>query len=334
MSGTVLVTGGAGYIGAHACKALAQAGYLPVTYDNLFNGHEWAVKWGPLERGDVLDRQRLDQVIRRHRPNVIMHFAALAYVGESVTDPGLYYRNNVIGSLTLLEAMRDHQIRQIVFSSTCATYGSPDQLPITEETPQRPLNPYGASKLMVEQMLADFKRAHRIDWTALRYFNAAGADPDNDIGEVHSPETHLIPLVLDAASGKRRNLTIFGTDYDTPDGTCVRDYVHVADLAEAHVRALQAFEGGHSGPFNLGNGNGFSVREVIEAAKMVTGVEVPIIMGQRRPGDPATLISDASLARAVLGWRPRISRLEDIIATAWAWHQMRASAEKDQLRGQ
>jgi UDP-arabinose 4-epimerase len=328
MTGTVLVTGGAGYVGSHACKALAQAGYLPVTYDNLSNGHEWAVRWGPLERGDVLDRGRLERVIARYKPTAIMHFAAFAYVGDSVIDPGRYYSNNVGGSLTLLEAMRDNDIRQIVFSSTCATYGSPDETPITEETPQRPINPYGASKLMVERMLADFKSAHGIDWTALRYFNAAGADPDNEIGELHTPETHLIPLVLAAASGPGHKLKIFGTDYDTPDGTCVRDYIHVADLAEAHVRALEAFGRGHSGPFNLGNGIGFSVREVIEAVKVVTGLEVPTIAGQRRHGDPATLVSDASRALALLGWRPRISRIEDIIRTAWDWHKVSERCQK------
>ena len=322
MTGTVLVTGGAGFIGSHACKALARAGYQPVAYDNLAYGHDWAVKWGPLERGDILDRARLDEVIETHRPEAVLHFAAFAYVGESVTDPGKYYRNNVGGSLTLLEAMRDHGLGRIVFSSTCATYGIPDTVPIGEDTPQRPINPYGASKLMVERMLNDFGAAHAIAWTALRYFNAAGADPDNQIGEDHDPETHLIPLLLDAASGRRGSVTVFGGDYATPDGTCVRDYIHVSDLAEAHVLALAALDrGGESGPYNLGNGRGFSVREVVAAVEAVTGLTVPVVMGPRRAGDPAALVGDAARARDSLGWRPRIGALEDIIRTAWAWHQ-------------
>lgn len=320
--GSVLVTGGAGFIGSHACKALAKAGYLPVSYDNLVHGHEWAVKWGPLELGDILDRARLDQVMDKYRPRAILHFAAFAYVGQSVTDPGRYYHNNVVGSLTLLEAMRDHKVEQIVLSSTCATYGPPDVLPILEHSPQRPINPYGASKVMVERMLADFGEAHQLRWTALRYFNAAGADPDGEIGEDHDPETHLIPLVLDAASGRRAHVTIFGTDYDTPDGTCIRDYIHVADLADAHVRALEALESAApSRAYNLGNGQGFSVRKVVETVERVTGLEVPVRIGDRRAGDPAALVSDASKARSDLGWQPRIPDLDDIVRTAWAWHQ-------------
>ncbi len=318
----MIVTGGAGYIGSHTCKALAGAGYLPVAYDNFCYGHEWAVKWGPLERGDILDRTRLDEVFEQYRPDAIIHFAAFAYVNESVTDPGKYYRNNVAGSLNLLQAMQDWGIPWIVFSSTCATYGSPDQLPISEEAPQRPVNPYGASKLMVERMLADFQNAYGIVWTALRYFNAAGADPDNEIGEDHDPETHLLPLVLDAACGRRPSVTIFGTDYDTPDGTCIRDYIHVSDLANAHVLALQAIERGvPSGACNLGNGRGFSVREVIAAVERVSGLTVPTILGERRIGDPAALVSDASKARKTLGWQPKISELDEIVRTAWAWHQ-------------
>jgi UDP-arabinose 4-epimerase len=321
-SRTVLVTGGAGYIGAHACKALAGAGYLPVTYDNLVYGHERAVRWGPLERGDILDRARLDEVIGRYRPTAIMHFAAFAYVGESVTDPGKYYRNNVMGSLTLLEAARDHGIGRFVFSSTCATYGMPDRLPIAEDTPQHPINPYGASKLMVERMLADFGAAHGLRSIALRYFNAAGADPDGEIGESHDPETHLVPLVLDAASGRRPHITIFGTDYDTPDGTCIRDYIHVTDLADAHVKALQALEAcAPSSAYNLGNGQGYSVREVISAVERVTALAVPCVLGARRPGDPAALISDATRARDELDWQPRLADLDEIIRTAWGWHQ-------------
>lgn len=319
---TVLVTGGAGYIGSHACKALSKAGYLPVTYDNFVYGHEWAVKWGPLEHGDILDRARLDEVIARYKPQAIMHFAAFAYVGESVTNPGKYHRNNVAGSLNLLEAVRDHGIGNFVFSSTCATYGIPERSPIVEETPQHPINPYGASKLMVERMLADFDRAHGLKSMVLRYFNAAGADPENEIGEDHDPETHLIPLVLDAATGRKQNITVFGTDYDTPDGTCIRDYIHVSDLADAHVKALDAlFGGASSSALNIGNGRGFSVREVILAAERATGLNIPVIFGTRRPGDPATLVSDATKAHDVLGWEPQIKELDEILTTAWAWHQ-------------
>ena len=317
----VLVTGGAGYIGSHACKALAAVGLTPVVYDNLVYGHEWAVKWGPLERGDINDRARLDEVIRLYRPEAILHFAAYAYVGESVTAPGKYYRNNVAGTLTLLEAMRDHAIRHIVFSSTCATYGIPGALPITETTPQRPINPYGQSKLMVEQILSDFARAHEIGWTALRYFNAAGADPDTEIGESHDPETHLIPLVFDAAFGLREAITIHGTDYDTPDGTCIRDYVHVSDLADAHVKALSALRSGAaSGAFNLGTDRGHSVRAVIRAVEQATGRSVPVIEGPRREGDPATLVADASRARSLLNWMPRFIELAEIVETAGHWH--------------
>lgn len=313
----VLVTGGAGYIGSHACKALAGAGAVPVVYDSLVFGHEWAVKWGPLECGDIQDRDRLDAVIRQYRPEAVMHFAAFAYVGESVTDPGKYYRNNVAGTLTLLEAMRDNGISSIVFSSSCATYGIPQALPITEATPQNPINPYGRSKLMGEQMLADFSRAHKIGWTALRYFNAAGADPAAGIGECHTPETHLIPLVLDAAYGVREAITICGTDYDTADGTCVRDYVHVSDLADAHVRSLAALkDGGASGAFNLGTNRGYSVREIISAVE-----RVPVVEGPRREGDPAVLVADAARARAELGWKPSHSELSRIIETAAEWHQ-------------
>ncbi|MGE3914226.1 MAG: UDP-glucose 4-epimerase GalE [Hyphomicrobiaceae bacterium] len=326
----ILVTGGAGYIGSHACKALARAGYLPVTYDSLVYGHDWAVKWGPFERGDILDRGRLDEVIAAYKPAAIMHFAAFAYVGESVSDPGKYYRNNVVGSLNLLETARDHGIEQFIFSSTCATYGIPDRLPITEDTPQRPINPYGASKLMVERMLADFGAAHDLRSIVLRYFNAAGADPDNEIGEDHAPETHLVPLVLDAASGRRPHITVFGTDYNTPDGTCIRDYIHVTDLANAHVKALLALESGHrSDVYNLGNERGFSVLEVISGVEKATGLKVPVQRGARRAGDPAALISDAAKARDGLGWQPHITGLDEIVRTAWGWHQKAPSIPRD-----
>lgn len=322
----VLVTGGAGYIGSHGCKALADAGAMPITYDNLVYGHEWAVKWGPLERGDILDRNQLDAVIRKYRPQAVVHFAAFAYVGESVADPGKYYRNNFAGTLTILEAMRDHGIADIVFSSTCATYGAPMTLPITEGTPQVPISPYGRSKLWVEQMLADFSRAHGVSWTALRYFNAAGADIDAGIGESHDPETHLIPLALDAARGMGKAVSIFGTDCDTPDGTCIRDYVHVSDLANAHVLALGALKsGGASGAFNLGTDRGHSVREVIAAVERAAGRKVPVVDSARRDGDPAVLVADASRARSELGWVPRHVELAEIVQSAARWHGRSAS---------
>jgi UDP-arabinose 4-epimerase len=318
----ILVTGGAGYIGSHACKALSKAGYRPIAYDNLSFGHEWAAKWGPLERGDILDRSRLDEVLEQYSPIAVMHFAAFTYVGESVVDPGKYYRNNVAGSLTLLEAMRDRNIDTIIFSSTCATYGIPESVPLREDAPQRPINPYGASKLMVERMIQDFAVAHELKFAMLRYFNASGADPDNQIGEDHNPETHLIPLALDAAAGRRPSLTVFGSDYDTPDGTCVRDYIHVTDLAAAHICALGALKGGRaSAAYNLGNGLGASVNEVIQTAERITGLPIPVVRGGRRPGDPAKLITDSSKAHAELGWVPAITDLGQIIATAWAWHQ-------------
>ena len=319
---TALVTGGAGYIGSHSCKALRRAGYHPVVLDNLQHGHERAVKWAPWRRGDILDKTRLDEVFATYSPEAVIHFAAYAYVGEFVTDPGKYYRNHFVGTLTLLEVMRDHGVDKIVFSSSCATYGNPDVLPIREKTPQSPINPYAASKAMAERVLADFGTAHGLKATVLRYFNAAGADPDNEIGELHDPETHLIPLLLDAASGGRMNVTVFGTDYPTDDGTCVRDYIHVSDLAEAHVKALRRLlDGGRSSIYNLGNGRGFSVKEVIDAVERVTGLTVPVVFGDRRPGDPAALISDASKARDELGWRPQFAGIDEIVRTAWAWHR-------------
>jgi UDP-arabinose 4-epimerase len=319
---TVLVTGGAGYIGSHACQALAAAGYLPVTFDNLVHGHRWAVRWGPLVEGDITDRAALDAAFGQFKPAAVMHFAAFAYVGESVLQPGKYYRNNVGGSLTLLEAMRDWRIDQLVFSSSCATYGVPQAVPIAESHPQHPVNPYGASKLMVEQMLRDFAVAHRLRSMVLRYFNAAGAGASGEIGEAHDPETHLIPLALDAAAGSRPHVTIFGDQYPTPDGTCVRDYIHVADLAQAHLLALQALEkGAAEGVYNLGNGNGFSVREVIEVVQAVTGRAVPVRVGPPRAGDPPRLVADATRIRGELGWQPRHPDLPSIVQSAWRWHQ-------------
>ena len=323
----VLVTGGAGYVGSHACKALAASGYLPVTYDNLVHGHDWAVKWGPLETGDVLDAGRLQQVIRQYRPEAVLHFAAFAYVGESVLDPAKYYRNNVLGTLSLLDAMRAEQVSEIVFSSTCATYGVPERIPIPEDSPQHPINPYGASKLMVERILADYGAGYGLKSVSLRYFNAAGADPDGEIGEDHSPETHLIPLVLDAASGARPHITVFGEDYDTPDGTCIRDYVHVSDIAEAHVLALKKLREGNASPaYNLGTGTGVSVAEIIAAARTVTGREIPVIHGARRAGDPARLVADPSRAVRDLGWQPRSSDIADVIGTASRWSLQRRNS--------
>jgi UDP-arabinose 4-epimerase len=318
----ILVTGGAGYIGSHACKALAAAGYTPVTFDNLAFGHAWAVRWGPLVQGDILDRSALDRAIEQFKPRAVMHFAAFAYVGESVMNPGKYYRNNVAGTLTLLEAMRDHGVQQLVFSSTCAVYGNPQSTPISESHPCQPVNPYGASKWMVERMLADFGGAHGLRSISLRYFNAAGADPAGDIGESHDPETHLVPLALDAARGGRADITIFGDDYPNRDGTCIRDYIHVCDLAEAHLLALRALEAGHpGGAYNLGNGRGFTVREVIAAAQAVSGRNIQVKHGPRRAGDPATLVADSQLIQQELGWRPRISELNAIVESAWRWHQ-------------
>ncbi len=317
---TILVTGGAGYIGSHACKALAAAGHEPVTYDNLSRGHPEAVRWGPLETGDLLDRSRLDAVLRRYRPRAVMHFAAFAYVGESVRDPGLYWRNNVGGSLTLLEAMHAAGMERLVFSSTCAVYGEPPAMPITESMPLAPVNPYGVTKRVVEQMISDCAHAHGLRAIALRYFNAAGADPEGETGEHHEPETHLLPLVLEAIRDPSRPVTVFGRDYPTPDGSCVRDYIHVTDLARAHVLALDALEGGTGfAACNLGTGRGHSVLEVIEAARRVTGKPPAVRDGERRPGDPPRLVADTGSARERLGWRPEYPAVDDMIAHAWAW---------------
>ena len=316
-----LVTGGAGYIGSHACKALAQAGYTPVAYDNLVYGHREAVRWGPLEVGDIADRERLDAVIEQYRPEAVMHFAAYAYVGESVQDPAKYYRNNVAGTLTLLEALVHHCIGRIVFSSTCATYGIPERTPIDEDHPQHPINPYGATKLMIERMLQDFDAAYGLRSVSLRYFNAAGADPDGEIGEDHDPETHLIPLALQAALGQCEALQIFGTDYPTPDGSCIRDYIHVTDLAQAHVLALDYLaNGGATTALNLGTGHGHSVLEVIEAARSVSGREILTRLVDRRPGDPPVLTAAADKARSLLSWQPRHTDLAEMLRHAWNWH--------------
>ncbi len=324
MSKTILVTGGAGYIGAHACKALAKAGYEPVAYDNLVYGHREAVRWGPLIEGDLADRTLLAETLRRHKIAAIMHFAAYAYVGELVEKPEKYFHNNVVNSLGLMETMLATGVKTIVFSSTCATYGLPETMPIREETPQRPVNPYGETKLMIERALYWHGLAHGIRHIALRYFNAAGADPEGEIGEAHSPETHLIPLILDVALKRRAQIDVFGTDYPTPDGTAIRDYIHVQDLAEAHVLALRYLEnGGESTALNLGTGEGHSVRATIDAAKRVTGCPIPSRDTTRRPGDPPILVADPARARQLLGWTPALASLDRIIETAWAWHQRR-----------
>ncbi len=323
----ILVTGGAGYIGSHAVKLLTQAKFEVIIYDNLVYGHRELVEAIPgttLIVGDCSDRELLDQVFQTHSIDAVMHFAAYAYVGESVAEPAKYYRNNVVGTLTLLEAMVAAKINHFVFSSTCATYGVPQALPIPETHPQAPINPYGKSKLMVEQMLADFDQAYGLKSIIFRYFNAAGADPSGALGEDHNPETHLIPLVLQTALGKREAISVFGTDYETPDGTCIRDYIHVTDLAEAHVLGLKyLLEHNESQVFNLGNGNGFSVKEVIETARNVTGKPIKATYCERRQGDPPLLVGSAEKARELLGWNPKYPGLDQIISHAWQWHQKR-----------
>lgn len=320
MKKTILVTGGAGYIGSHTCKALAASGWLPVAYDNLSTGHGWAVKWGPLERGELSDGERLDAVLAQYRPEAIVHFAASAYVGESYTDPAKYYQNNVVGSLSLLNAARRAGVMRIVFSSSCATYGM-QQAPSLDEThPQAPINPYGFTKLAVEHMLRDFAAAYGMGSIALRYFNAAGADAQGEAGEVHDPETHLIPLVLGAGLGTRPPVTVFGTDYNTADGTCVRDYIHVSDLAAGHVAALENLVAGpHSRAYNLGVGRGYSVRDIIDRSAALLGRPVPHVIAGRRPGDPDSLVCNADRARTELGWQAVQSDLDNILSTAIAW---------------
>lgn len=317
---TILVTGGAGYIGSHACKALAGAGMRPVTFDNLSTGWSDAVKFGPLEQGDLTDKARVVEVLNTYRPDAIMHFAALSEVGESVRDPGLYWRNNVAGSLNLVEAMVETGVSSIVFSSTCATYGNHDGVLLKETTPQNPTNAYGSSKRAIEEILRDFGIRFNLAHVVFRYFNVAGADPDAEIGECHRPETHLIPRAIDAVQGRGPVLTIFGTDYPTDDGTCIRDYVHVTDLVDAHISALHWLSSGNpSAVFNLGTGTGYSVRDILNAVAVVAGKQVPVEMGARRDGDCTALVSGASRAREMLGWRPTRSGLEEMVRDAWNW---------------
>ncbi|MBQ0718128.1 MAG: UDP-glucose 4-epimerase GalE [Sulfitobacter litoralis] len=318
----ILVTGGAGYIGSHACKALAAAGHTPVTFDNLVTGWRDAVKFGPFVQGDLLNRAEIDAVFERYRPVAVMHFAALSQVGDSMKQPGTYWRNNVEGSLNLIEATVAAGCKQFVFSSTCATYGDQDNVVLDENSAQHPINAYGASKRAIEDILRDFEAAYGLQSVIFRYFNVAGADPEGEVGEFHQPETHLIPLMLDAIDGKRDALTIFGTDYDTPDGTCIRDYVHVCDLVDAHVLGLNwLLEDKGSRVFNLGTGTGFSVREVVEQSREVTSRAVPMTEGDRRPGDCTKLVSGSVRAETELGWRPKRSTLPQMIADAWRWHQ-------------
>jgi UDP-arabinose 4-epimerase len=317
----ILVTGGAGYIGSHTAKALASYGYEPVVLDNLSAGHEWAVRWGPFVQGDIGDQDLVRETISRYRIQAVIHFAANAYVGESMQQPRKYFDNNVKKALALLHTVLDSGVGQFVFSSTCATYGIPSQLPIDEEHPQAPVNPYGESKLFFERALRWYGQAHPLRSVCLRYFNAAGADPDGEIGECHDPETHLIPLAIRAAQGNHPPLQIFGHDYDTPDGTAIRDYIHVSDLAEAHVRALEHLDrGGESTSVNLGTGNGHSILAVQRAIRRVSGLHVPAMRKDRRAGDPAVLIAKADKARTLLGWEPRFRDLESIVETAWRWH--------------
>lgn len=317
----VLVVGGAGYIGSHMVKYLSSAGHHPIVLDNLCDGHRDSVKDHQLIVGDLSDSELLDRIFTEESIHAVMHFAAFAQVGESVVDPAKYYVNNVVSTINLLEAMRRHDVKNFVFSSTCATYGEPETVPISEAEPQKPVNPYGFTKLAIERALDDYASAYGFAFAALRYFNAAGASPDGDIGEDHDPETHLIPIVLQVALGQREHITVFGDDYPTPDGTCIRDYIHVNDLSAAHLAALEKLKPGTGLKLNLGTGNGYSVREVIDACRKITGKEIPEKKGERRAGDPPELVADASLAKETLGWVPQYQTVDQVVESAWAWHQ-------------
>ncbi|UIJ39116.1 UDP-glucose 4-epimerase GalE [Desulfobaculum bizertense] len=323
----ILVTGGAGYIGSHTCKALSAAGFEPVTVDSMVRGHEWAVQWGPLVKADIRDVDAMTATFEKYRPAAVIHFAAFIEVGESVADPATFYDNNVWGTLCLLRAMQRGNCPNIVFSSSAAVYGTPEQTPIREDHPLNPINPYGRTKLMMEQIMADFDPAYGTHHVALRYFNAAGADPDGGIGEAHNPETHLVPLAIGSALKTRGHLKVFGQDYDTPDGTCVRDYVHVSDLAQAHVASVRyLLDGGKSTALNLGTGTGNSVLEIIEAVHRAGGVDVPYENAARRAGDPARLVATSTKAQSVLGWEPKYTDIDTIVQTAWRWHLSRKDA--------
>lgn len=320
---SILVTGGAGYIGAHVCKALAKAGFLPITYDNLSTGHAYAVKWGPFVQADLTDKEALHGTFQKYQPKAVLHFAACALVVESVANPGKYYRNNLVSSLALLEAMRDYKVPHLVFSSTCAIYGQPQFTPLTESHPTTPINPYGKSKFMVEQILADFETAHSIRTAALRYFNVAGADLQTEIGENHDPETHLIPSVIQAALGIKKEIVVYGTDFPSRDGSAVRDYIHVQDLADAHVSALNwLLANDKSVQINLGTGTGHSVLEIINAVQKFCGKPLPVRLEMRRAGEPSNLTADNARAKELLGWTPRFSDLPNLIESAWKWHQL------------
>jgi UDP-glucose-4-epimerase GalE len=325
----ILVTGGAGYIGSHAVRLFLARGHDVRVYDNLSMGHRGSVPADRLIVADLADTHRLDQALVENRIDAVVHFAAFAFVGESVSNPAKYYQNNLVNTLSLLDAVRRHGIKRFVFSSTCATYGVPQTVPITENEPQKPINPYGNGKLAVEFALADFAAAYGWGYAALRYFNAAGASPDGTIGEDHDPETHLIPLVLQAAAGRRPAVQVFGTDYPTPDGTCVRDYIHVDDLAEAHLLALEKLSPGTAFKLNLGTGRGYSVREVIRVSEEVTGKKVPVTEAARRPGDPPVLVAAADRAKHELGWQPRYTELRAIVESAWKWHRSHPNGYDD-----
>jgi len=316
----VLVTGGAGYIGSHTAKALAGAGHEPVVFDNLSTGHKWAVKWGPMIEADLADSAAIRNALDNHGIEAVIHFAACAYVGESMQKPGKYFQNNVAGTLSLLEAMHGAGVKKIVFSSSCATYGVPESLPISEDHPTHPVNPYGESKLMVEKMLRWYGEIHGLKWISLRYFNAAGADPDGGIGEVHVPETHLIPLAIEAALDRSKPLSVFGTDYPTPDGSAIRDYIHVADLASAHLLALDSMDRINNQVFNLGTGDGVSVHEIVKRVSELAGKPVEPVFDQRRIGDPPVLVADPGKARRILGWDPFYSDIDACLKTALDWH--------------
>jgi len=318
----ILITGGAGYIGSHVNKELNKRGYETAVIDNLVYGHREFVKWGNFEQCDLADTDRLGKVFDRYPITAVMHFAAYTYVGESVEDPQKYYANNVVNTLNLLKTMLEHDVPYFIFSSSCAVYGIPEEVPIPEDHGRNPINPYGKAKLAVEHALEDYDRAYGVRYASLRYFNAAGADQDGEVGEWHEPETHLIPIVLDATMGRRDHVEIYGTDYPTPDGTCIRDYIHVTDLADAHIAALEYLtQGGTSDAFNLGNGEGFTVKQVIEQAKKVTGKGLTVTNGVRRTGDPPTLLADSTKVRKALGWNPRYPALKEIILSAWNWHK-------------
>ncbi|MGJ3223610.1 UDP-glucose 4-epimerase GalE [Geobacillus thermoleovorans] len=324
----ILVTGGAGYIGSHTCKLLYKHGFTPIVFDNLSTGNKNFVKWGPLVIGDLSDYSLIRKTIREYNIQAVIHFAASAYVGESMDNPRKYFYNNTVNTLNLINAMEDENLKKIVFSSTCATYGIPEEVPIRESFEQKPINPYGESKLMIERILHWYGNAYGLRYVSLRYFNAAGADPEIEIGELHDPETHLIPIVIEAALGQREFVEVYGTDYPTPDGTAIRDYIHVMDLASAHVLSLKyLLDGGDSVYLNLGTGKGFSVRQVIRAVERLSGKKINVRNAKRRQGDPAVLVANPDLAKDLLGWEPLYQDIETIIDTAWQWARRRSSFE-------